>query len=62
MNTQIYKLEEENKKMREVLEYANYNLGRIWHELRKGKELDMLTEIGVIGTAIENTLNELPPQ
>lgn len=62
MNTQIYKLEEENKKMREILEYASYNLGRIWHELRKGKELDMLTEIGVIGTAIENTLNELPPQ
>lgn len=59
MNIKLYQLEEENKKMRETLEYANYNLGRIWHELRKGKELDMLTEIGVIGTKIENTINEL---
>lgn len=62
MNTKLHQLEEENKKMRETLEYANYNLGRIWHELRKGKELDMQTEIGVIGTAIENTLNELQPK
>lgn len=62
MKTKLDLLEVENKKMRETLEYANYNLGRIWHELQKGKELDILTEIGVIGTTIENTLNELQPK
>lgn len=59
MNTKLYLLEVENQKMREALEYANCNLSRIWHELRKGKKIDMLTEIGVIGTTIENTLNGL---
>lgn len=59
MINEIKRLEEENEKMREVLMYANNNLVRIWHSLQKGQDLDLLTEIGIVGTAIENTLNEL---
>ncbi len=59
MKTQIDELEVENKKMRKTLEYANYHLTRIWHSLQEGKELDLLTEIGTIGTAIENRIKEL---
>lgn len=59
MDKRIYELEAENKKMREVLEFANYNLSRVWHSLREGKDINLLDEVGTIGTHIENLLNEI---
>ncbi len=59
MDKRTYELEAENKKMREVLEFANYNLSRVWHSLREGKDINLLDEVGTIGTHIENVLNEI---
>lgn len=59
MDKRAYELEAENKKMREVLEFANYNLSRVWHSLREGKDINLLDEVGTIGTHIENVLNEI---
>lgn len=59
MDKRIYELEAENKKMREVLEFANYNLSRVWHSLREGKDINLLDEVGTIGTHIENVLNDI---
>ena len=50
-------LQDENAKMKELLEFANGNLSMLFHDIDKGKNVDIKKVVAFIGTRIEAFLN-----
>ena len=51
-------LQEENSKMKELLEFANVNLSMLFHDIDKGRDINVKDVVAFIGTRIETFLNE----
>lgn len=51
-------LQEENSKMKELLEFTNENLSMLFHDIDKGRDVNVKDVVAFIGSRIETFLNE----
>lgn len=54
----ISKLSAENKKMKELIEFANSNLSGLFNSMDRMDKNEVKDAIGFIGTEIENFINK----
>lgn len=52
-------LKEDNNKMKETLEFVNGNLSALFHDLDKGKSVNVKEVVRYVGSNVESLLNDL---